>query len=301
MTNKSQSDRESVYDIVTAQIIEQLEAGCVPWRKAWTSDAPRNWKGRPYRGINVWLLAMAPYSDPRWLTFKQARALGGSVKKGERSRVVVFWKCLHDKSDRTASEVQSGSEERRPRFVLRYYRVFNLEQTEGVDLGQMASATENPVPNRSAEAILAQWEGAPDVRRAPSPVYFPAEDVIGMPSISKFDPVEEYYCALFHEMAHATGHPKRLARFDVGASHPEAYAREELVAEMTAAYLCAVAGVENTLPNSAAYLNGWIEKLRGNPRTVVVAAAQAQKAADLILGAAPAQDEALDSAEAQAA
>lgn len=287
---------ETVYQIVTDKIIEHLENGVAPWRMPWRADdqGPRNLDGHRYRGINVLLLIMESmsngYQSPYWLTFNQAKAKGGSVKKGEKSTVIVFWKKIMVREKNEAT----GKIEKKIIPMLRYYRVFNLEQTEGVKIprkvleDQLAAAKPDVDhdPIAEAEAILAGWEDAPKITKRGSRAYYvPSTDKITVPAVKSYHSAEEYYSTVFHELAHSTGHESRLDRFSGknGAFGSHDYGREELVAEMTNAFLCAEAGITTTIENSAAYLASWIKTIKEDVRAVVVAAGAAQKAADMIM------------------
>jgi len=286
-----------VYQIVTEKITASLEAGTVPWQKPWAARGgmPRNlFSKRPYRGMNVVLLSLGqPYRSPWWLTFRQAKELGGSVRRGEKSSLVTFWKL----SDYRQQQADDGGEEggegqgARRAPLLRYYHVFNVEQCEGI----AAPAEEGELHPHDrllcCEAILAAMPQRPEIRPDPARAFYsPDRDVIGMPDLGQFETAESYYATLFHELTHATGHPSRLGRPFVTAPAPFGtpdYSREELVAEFGAAFLCAHAGIfPRTAENQAAYLDGWLRVLKGDKRLLPVAAAQAQKAADFILGAA---------------
>lgn len=287
------SSSSTVYEMVTEKIIEQLEAGTVPWRKPWRAaeEGPRNIDGYRYRGINVLLLIMAGYDSPYWLTFKQVKAKGGNVRKGEHSTVIVFWKRVKI----TEKDEATGKPETKIIPMLRYYRVFNLEQTEGVKVPRKVLAAQQaeidavePDPIAEADKIVKAYPDRPKIsRRGAEAFYSPLTDSITVPPMKAYDDAGEFYSTLFHEMGHSTGHPKRLDRFD-GADRfgSHAYGREELIAEMTAAFLCAEAGITNTMINSAAYLQGWIDTIREDARAVVVAAGAAQRAADHVLGRA---------------
>ena len=272
--------RASVYEIITGQILAELERGEVPWRKPWGTLPPANLiTKKPYRGINVFLLAFAGYGSQFWLTFNQAKQLGGNVRRGEHGSKIVFWKF-----DTHETEVDGEVEERKFAF-LRYYTVFNLEQTEGLKaLLDLPPA----FPIESAESIVREMPNPPAFEQDFRAAYLPSRDVVTMPSRTAFDSQEEYYSTLFHELTHATGHAKRLARegFDTPQQFgSESYSKEELIAEMGSAMLCGLAGIEQkTLANSAAYLKSWIARLKADSKLVITAASAAQKAADYIRG-----------------
>lgn len=278
----------NVYEIITARIIEQLERGTVPWRKPWRGGAdgiPTNLKSRrPYRGINVFLLATLGYESQFFLTFKQALERGGSVRKGEKGAPVIFWNW------REKDERQPGGAIRKVRIpVLRFYTVFNAAQCDGIDAPPLANPTASDFqPIEICERIVAGFPNPPAIEHRESRAYYvPATDRVNMPRPELFTSPEEYYSTLFHELSHVTGHESRLDRKGLGEAlfGSEQYSKEELVAEMGSAFLCGHAGIEPaTLENSAAYIAGWLKRLRGDARLVVTAGAQAQKAADYILG-----------------
>lgn len=284
-----------VYEVITGQIVEQLERGVVPWARPWKVDglAPSNLVSRRrYRGINVFLLGFRAASTPWWLTFRQAKALGGSVRAGERSTPVIFWRWV-DRAEHGIDATSSGSERRRERLpVLRYYSVFNLDQTEGIDLAKVPALDPSAIDDvPTAEEIVARFPDPPAIEHLAQPraFYRPSTDSVTMPPRSAFERTEGYYSTLFHELTHATGHAKRLARpgFDKNHASPfgsEPYAREELVAELGAAFLCGEAGLEPDISNSAAYIDHWRQQLSRDSRLVITAAQQAQRAADFILG-----------------
>jgi len=276
--------RASVYDIVTERILAELEKGQVPWRKPWRTLPPANLiSKKPYRGINTFLLALAGYGSQYWLTYRQAQALGGNVRKGEHGTKIVFWKF-----DKYETETADGEAEERTAAFLRYYTVFNLEQTEGLK-ALLALPPARPI--ESAEAIAAAMPNPPAFDQGFQASYTPSHDTVTMPSRTAFESQAEYYSTLFHELTHSTGHAKRLAR--EGFDRPqmfgsESYSREELIAEMGSAMLCGVAGIEQaTVANSVAYLKSWIARLKADSRLVIQAASAAQKAADYIRGESP--------------
>jgi len=289
---------QAVYQVITDRIIGLLEQGTVPWQKPWTTsegDAfPRNLVSRkPYRGVNTFLLHAMSYGSPYWLTFKQAQALGGNVRKGEKAAPVVFWRWLDtDEKDAT------GKAKRVP--MLRYYSVFNVAQCDGIaaPVTEHNGRTHNPIDE--AERIVAGMPKRPAIQLGGNRAcYSPAFDRVSMPEPETFASGQAYYSVLFHELTHSTGHESRLARKGIAGTDGEwsafgstPYAREELVAEMGAAFLAGHAGiVERTLDNSAAYIAGWLERLKDDNKLVVMAAAQAQKAADYILDARQGGDE----------
>ncbi|WP_449241446.1 ArdC family protein [Desulfoscipio gibsoniae] len=268
-----------VYEIVTEKIINKLEQGVIPWRQPWSSIGTAiSWKTqKPYRGINAFLLEPGKY-----ITFKQAQEAGGRIKKGSKSQMVVFWKLLEKEN------LETGEIEQIP--LLRYYKVFNVKtQCEGVENKQKDSEEFNHDPIESAEQILRQYKDAPKIKEAPGRAFYrPSSDMVSVPSISDYKVPEEYYSTLFHELIHSTGHKKRLNRPSfarVQKFGSEDYSKEELVAEFGAAMLCGIARIDNsTLPNSVAYIQSWLRKLKNDNKLVVQAAAQAQKAADYIQG-----------------
>jgi antirestriction protein ArdC len=274
----------SVYDIVTERILAELEKGEVPWRKPWRTLPPANLVSKkPYRGINFFLLSLAGYGSQYWLTYRQAQALGGNVRKGEHGTKIVFWKF-----DKYETETADGETEERKSAFLRYYTVFNLEQTEKLK-ALLALPPARPI--ESAEAIVSGMPNPPAFEQGFRASYAPSTDTVTMPSRTAFDSQAEYYSTLFHELTHSTGHAKRLAR--EGFDRPqmfgsESYSREELIAEMGSAMLCGVAGIEQaTVANSAAYLKTWIARLKSDSKLIVSAASAAQKAADYIRGESP--------------
>lgn len=273
-----------VYSIVTEQILKQMEQGTTPWRKPWTALAPANLVSKkPYRGINVFLLAYQGYGSQFWMTFNQAKQLGGTVKKGEHSTMVVFWKP----SKYTKRNEETGEDESRNSLLLRYYRVFNLLQTEGLErfLPKNTAASQDPI--EAADKLLAGYKNPPAFERSIRAAYSPERDTLFMPDKHLFASIQEYYSTLFHETVHSTGHPSRLDRFVASENRifgSESYSKEELIAELGAAMLCGLSGIQNTVENSAAYLQHWMKRLKDDSKLLVQAASAAQKACDRIIG-----------------
>jgi antirestriction protein ArdC len=289
--------RPSVYQIVTDRIIASLKAGMIPWEKPWQTPHfaggpfPRNFRtGKPYRGINIMLLWSSSYSSPFWLTFNQAKELTGSIRKGEKGTQIVFYKQLRDRQK--SDNEQTEEEERRAPFVLTYHTVFNVEQCDGLTPPQVEQPTQpNEVEvDEICEAIVSGWCNRPNLlltseteHRA---YYRPSTDSVHTPARARFVDAPHYYSTLFHELIHSTGHETRLNRTFGAHFGDELYSKEELVAEMGAAFLCAIAGIanENTERNTTAYIQNWISKLEEDNRFIVHAAGNAQRAVDLILG-----------------
>ena len=290
-----------VYQLVTDRIVELLEQGVVPWKSPYLSKVghPRNFSTKkPYRGINVFLLASRRFTSPWFMTFLQAKELGGHVRKGEKGCMVVKYGTFEKEVEDTAT----GTVEEKKLGYLKSYTVFNASQIEGIAFPSPA-----PLPVLTASEITAQarqivagMPNPPTIKEGYAiPSYSQGTDSVQMPERGYFDAETAYYSTLFHELGHATGHSSRLARktllenkgmFAVKDEARKIYAEEELVAEMTAAFLNAHAGImEAEIESSAAYLQGWIFALKSkNARSWIVrAASQAQKAADYILDEAP--------------
>lgn len=285
--------RRDIYHEVTAQILALLEQGTVPWQNPIAQAGGGGWpinlqSNKPYRGINVFLLAAAGwakgYSSDYWLTFKQATEQGGQVGKGEKSSLVVFWKQY------TTEDRETGDEVTIP--VLKHYNVFNVEQCEGItppDAYELDSDAPRFEPLDAAEAIVRGYRQKPKIRHGGLRAFYrPSIDEVLIPEPARFDTRENYYSTLFHECVHSTGHSQRLNRgldTDTSPFGSADYSKEELVAEMGAAFLSACAGISPpTLEQSAAYIGGWIQQLKGDKKFVVQAAGAAQKATDFILG-----------------
>jgi len=280
----------TVYEIVTQSIIDRLtsaiESGetIAPWCKPWnaTNSAPLSGStGKPYRGINWFILSMSGYASPYWFTFNQVRNLKGSVRKGEKSTAVVFWAMLE------GIDKASGKAKKIP--MLRYYRVFNYEQCDSLPAKYAGEAGETIEfePIARAEAVVEGWADKPVIKHEGARAcYTPSLDVVTMPAKESFKGNGEYYSTLFHELVHSTGANKRLNREDMGKGSfgTEIYSKEELTAEMGAAILASYCGITSTQDNSVSYLKGWLSKLRNEPKWLVSAAGHAQKAVDMILG-----------------
>jgi len=284
----------NAYDTITQQILSQLEAGTVPWRQPWrTPGVPKNLlTQRPYRGMNVWLLITRPYVSPYWLTYRQAQEIGGWVRKGEKGTTVMFWKFADEQTEaETGAEVQA----RRHAPLLRTYTVFNTDQCElPTSLTERLAFTtqRDAEPLTCCERVIKQMPHPPRlVHEALKAFYAPSRDLVNLPPHILFATSEDYYATAFHELCHSTGHPSRLARpgiTDLAPFASHAYSKEELVAEMGAAYLCGHCGIApQTLENAAAYIASWLAHLQNDKTLLWQAASHAQRAVDFILNSAP--------------
>jgi antirestriction protein ArdC len=280
-----------LYATVTKRIVEELEQGAVPWLKPWKTGSacgapmlPRNAAtGRPYRGVNVPILweAADRFGFPchAWLTYRQANERGGQVRRGERGVQVVFMKRLEETED---AETQDGSE--RPRLTWRVYTVFNLGQVEGLPewLRSDAIAAVTHPPDGELTRFVLATKARVSIG-GDLACYFPRRDLIRMPPFAAFESPSSYFATLLHELGHWTGHESRLNRDQSGAFGSVPYSREELVAELTSAFLCAQLGVHGELRH-AGYLQNWIQLLKDDPRAIFKAATQASRAAEYLTG-----------------
>jgi len=258
-----------IYAEVTGKITAKLREGTVPWHKPW-SAAPSNYiSRRPYRGVNVWLLD-GDYESPYWLTYRQAMSIDGHVRRGEHGTRIIYWNWK-EAVDEDTDEVK-----RYP--ILRCYTVFNVSQCDGIDV-----EVNNVEPIASAEEIVCGYMDAPSLKvGGDRAAYSPSTDTVYMPAMGTFESSSGYYSTLYHEYVHSTGHSSRLDR----SMNRDAYSEEELIAEMGAAYLCAISDTEltATLDNSAAYMDYWLGRISEDKRLIVQISSKAQRAADWILG-----------------
>ena len=289
---QSGASRASLYDEVTAKIIAQLETGVFPWAQPWNSAAavpglPRNAvSGRPYSGVNVLILWGAViegcYPSQDWLTFRQALAAGGCVRKGERGHTIFYADRFTPDDERGGGEAQEGGEPRSIPFLKRFV-VFNAAQVAG--LPERLTADPTPLPPReqhdSAEALIAST-GA-DFRIGGARAFYDVGgDFVQVPPQPAFAHQIDFYRTALHELGHWAGAKERLARDQSGRFGSAAYAREELCAELTSAFLCAALGIVPTVRH-ADYLGSWLAVLRADNRAIFRAASQASKAADFLL------------------
>lgn len=282
MTTTISNTKKKSNEIITDRIIAALNEGKIPWQRPWESLEVMNVDGRPYRGINRMLLSWAGYSkDPRFLTYRKCIELGGNVRKGERGWTVVYWNFRKVKTkDKDNIEIQKQVP------FLKYYYVFNVEQCENLELKPLPIKTIEFEPIDTAKKIIEDFSSKPIIKHGGSRAcYNPASDVIQMPIPEFFHNIESYYSTVFHEIIHSTGHATRLNRelknyFDI-----EKYSKEELIAEIGAAFMSAECHIDSPSvdKNTIAYIQSWIKALQNDPNMVIRAASKAQKAVDYIL------------------
>lgn len=276
--------KKDVYEMVTDRIIEQLEQGVIPWEKPWggvIDGAYNRISKKPYSLLNQMLLQ----HSGEYATFKQWSELGGHIRKGEKSEIVVFWK-LQPYEDENAD----GEKIIKQIPLLRYYNVFHVSQVDGVEPKEIDLNEFEPI--EEAERIKTEYMTREHLKilekLTDKAFYFPAFDYIQVPCKEQYQNVEEFYSTLFHEMVHSTGHKNRLNREDVKDCMyfgSENYTKEELTAELGSAFLMNLLGIETkkSFRNSSAYIQNWLHRLRGDKKFIVSASSKAEKAVKYIL------------------
>jgi antirestriction protein ArdC len=280
------STKLDVYEMVTNRIIDLLEAGIVPWQKPWTdAGLPMNLiSKRHYRGINLWLLLSLNYERNLFLTWDQLKNIGGSVNQGEHGHIVLFWKHIKKQPEELGKD---GHPKTVP--MLRYYKVFNIAQCRDVLKDKIEPlVTQEHDTLLECEAIIHSMPDRPGMtHREQKAFYHIVDDYINMPKKKSFKSIEAYYSVIFHELVHSTCSEKRLGRKSITEMNEfgsEPYSIEELIAELGSAYLCSFTGIlDKGIQNSAAYINGWLDKLKNDKRFIVQASGHAQRAVDCIL------------------
>ncbi len=279
--------KRDIYETITNKVITDLEQGARPWHRPWTggkatSSRPLRANGIPYQGINVvllWLEAAAKgYVSPTWMTFKQAQAAGGCVRKGEKGSMVVYANAI----TRTETNADTGADDERRIPFLKSYTVFNVAQIDGLPVAPVLPEPADRLTEadriEAAEAFF-RAVGATVRHGGTRAFYMPAVDGITMPPFAAFESPVSYYSVLGHEHIHWTGHRTRLDRLEALGRKSEGYAREELVAELGAAFLCADLGLaDQPREDHAAYLATWLKVLRDDKRAIVAAAGAASRA-----------------------
>ena len=276
--------KKDVYEIVTDRIIEQLEQGVIPWEKPWGGVIDGTYNRiskKPYSLLNQMLLQ----HSGEYATFKQWSELGGHIRKGEKSEIVVFWK-LQPYEDENAD----GEKIIKQIPLLRYYNVFHVSQVDGVEPKEIDLNEFEPI--EEAERIKTEYMTREHLKilekLTDKAFYSPAFDYIQVPCKEQYRNVEEFYSTLFHEMVHSTGYKTRLDREDVKDCMyfgSENYSKEELTAELGSAFLVNLLGIETekSFRNSSAYIQGWLRKLRGDKKFIISASSKAEKAVKYIL------------------
>lgn len=303
--------KKTVYDIITEKIIEQIESGTPPWKAGWMRKHFNGFAKREYQGLNQlllsWDMQVMEYISPVWFSFKQIQQLGGNIKKGAKSSMVIFNKKItaqnNDKDEEKegkkddlevfdeseqGKDKQEDRKDKKPKtfFLMRYYRVFNLDDVEGIDKSKYVNLAntkeekpENIVKGMQNDGLNIQYTGV-------QPCYIPSWDTVQIPDIGNFESTDSYYSSLFHEIAHSTGHESRLKRagvsnIDTGDKHQYSY--EELVAEIGAAFLMAETGMKINYENSSAYVKGWSQFIKNNKKAIFQASAEARKAVQYVV------------------
>lgn len=292
-TGANATSRQDVYTRITAQIVADLEQGVRPWMKPWNAEhtagritRPLRHNGRPYSGINILSLWMSAsiqnFTAPIWMTFHQALELNAHVRKGERGSLVVYANSI----TRTEYDEKSGEDVEREIPFMRGYTVFNVEQIDALPEFYYAKAapTLDPVARIDHAENFLHATGARIAHGGNRAYYSYSGDNIQMPPFQSFRDADSYYATLAHELTHWTGAKTRLDR-DFGGHRfgSNAYAQEELVAELGAAFLCA--DLELALDpreDHASYIGNWLQVLKDDSRAIFTAAAHAQRAADFI-------------------
>jgi len=282
-----------IYQEVTNTIIAELEAGAAPWVKPWTTGAascglPYNASTKaPYSGVNILLLwdvgIRRGYTVPAWMTYRQAQARGANVRKGEKGAGIVFTKRVPVKGEADDDVGEDTTTGPRMRGFLKHYTVFNVAQIDG--LPEEIAPTPQPLSEdqriERAEAFIAAT-GA-DIRHGGDKAYYaPHPDFVALPFPQDFTDAASYYATANHELGHWTGHKSRLDRDFSGRFGDQAYAAEELVAELTCAFVCAALGIQGELRH-AGYIESWLKLLKSDKRAIFTAASKASAAADFLL------------------
>lgn len=324
---RTMNNKEIAQRIVDRMLDTIKTEGTLPWTKPWKNGSEQNirvidgytevtvpvyvWSrsGKPYQGVNVLILRL--FGKPgEYITFNQAKAEGGKVKKGAKSLPIVYWNMIKKETEELD---ENGEKKIKMIPVLKYYNVFHIDDVEGLKQKHQPDPEVIRIPkwhyepiegideseyNAAAEAMIADY-----IKRAKTlqvdresnsnrAFYSPSQDHVVTPNITQFGDVAEYYSTLFHELGHSTGHASRLNRFSgddaIAAFGDESYSKEELVAEITAASILSTLGLEsgNTFRNSAAYVQHWSEHIKNDPMMFVSAAGKAEKAIAMIMGTA---------------
>ena len=296
---KANQPKRDLYQEVTDKIMGLLEKGVAPWRQTWSSyGLARNYvSGKTYNGINKILMNNTSHPIPYFLSFKQVKALNGMVKKGAKGEQVFFFSAFYkDDNNKTISEeeakaLKAAGKKFKKLTTLRYFNVFNVADVENIESHIPEVELKENEQIEKCEGIIKEMPNCPEIKNinANEAYYNALKDFINMPDIKQFNNSAEYYVTLFHETIHATGHKDRLNR--KGITEPNKfgsipYSQEELIAEMGASFLSAEVGINfsEIVENNAAYLQGWLNKLKEDKRFIFRTAGKAQQATKYILG-----------------
>jgi antirestriction protein ArdC len=289
---QEESSRQSLYADVTTRVIAELEQGRLPWVQPWDSAAcgctmPHNaGTGRAYSGINILILWASVieggYASQAWLTYRQAEAAGGNVRRSETGTTICYADHFTPK-DEQARAHEEAREARQVAFLKRF-TLFNVDQCEGLPERYTALAVLPPEQDMRPQAeALIRATGADFRIGGNEAFYAPQLDFVSVPPRQAFPEPINFYRTALHELGHWTGHPSRLDRYQSGGQGSPEYAREELVAEMASAFTCASLSIHPTVRH-ADYIGAWLSVLRDDERAIFRAASQASKAADYLLG-----------------
>ena len=282
--------KANVYDMITDRIIAELEKGQIPWQKPWTGvkdGAYNRITKRPYSLLNQMLLQHAG----EYATFKQWQDLGGHVRKGEKSEIVVFWKIFESKE----TNPDTGEIEVKKIPLLRYYNVFHISQVDGVEPLAPEQLNDEVEPIETGDKIITEYINREHLNfiecKSNKAYYSPSSDTVVVPLKEQFQLINEWYSTTFHELSHSSGHKSRLNRLQTNAIASfgsEDYSREELCAEISSATLMNITGIElpKTFRNSTAYIQNWLQVLRNDNKFIVSASSKAEKAVNYILAQA---------------
>lgn len=274
----------NVYQMVTDRIIEELEKGFIPWQKPWTgvrSGAFNRISKKPYSLLNQMLLK----HTGEYATFKQWQQLGGKIRKGEKSEIIVFWKIFEKEEIN-----DKGEKEKVSIPMLRYYNVFHISQVDGIE--PLKEPLNNIEPIEAADKVIIDYVAREHIdfseTKSNKAFYSPSSDRVVVPLKEQYQNANEYYSTTFHELTHSTGHKTRLDRLKTGmdaAFGSETYSKEELIAEIGSASILNILGIEmpQTFKNSAAYIQNWLQVLKNDNKFIVSAAGKAEKAVNYIM------------------
>lgn len=298
-STKRSKTKTDPYQELTDRIVEKIKQGVKPWQPRWKGYglAKNMATDHIYTGINAFILnLLTPHPIPYYMSYKQAKEQGGQVKKGAKAERVYFYKSYY--KDENGSNISQAEGERREQEggnveriqFLKFYHVFNIEDIEGVEVDTPEHLLNPNETIEACEAVIKGYQNGPehvkeDGNRA---YYMPSKDLINLPELERFNSSEDYYLTMFHELAHSTGHAKRLNRDGITKPNEfrsQPYAKEELIAELGAAFLAGHAGIggEDAEDQNASYLGGWLSVLENDTKLIFRAAAEAQRAVDHIL------------------